>query len=150
MLCGSRGVISVLADRAASATAGIDGVEFERENGSSRGKRTGLQARPLSLDMDLRELTFFMLTRRGICVQKGECLRSGTEGFDGSTNSMITMDMLLGEFQGRLTHTSCASQRKPSHRTCTIHNCRAQNALAPVNSTTARTAGGPQGEENKS
>lgn len=46
--------------RAASVMVDIDGVDWQRGNESRRGERTGLQARRLSPDIDLRESTFFI------------------------------------------------------------------------------------------
>jgi hypothetical protein len=77
--------MSALASRAASATAGNDGVDWDRENGSWRGERTGLQARPLSLDMDLRELTFFMIAGE-ISVWEMVCLQRRRATYSGSTS----------------------------------------------------------------
>jgi hypothetical protein len=56
-----------------SNTVGMDVVDFDREIESCRGERTGLQARPLSFDMDLSELTFFILLQECICKARSSC-----------------------------------------------------------------------------
>ncbi|KAH7084352.1 hypothetical protein FB567DRAFT_593827 [Paraphoma chrysanthemicola] len=50
----------VFSDFVSSHSAGIDDVDFDRAKVSAFEERTGLQARPLSLDIDFREPTFFI------------------------------------------------------------------------------------------
>lgn len=54
--------------RDASVMVDIDGVDWQRGNESRRGERTGLQARLLSPDIDLRESTFFMVVEMNLIV----------------------------------------------------------------------------------